>query len=435
MIFIYLQTIISGKKIEIPFRIITLNNDGAGISVFNFSPSVSVSKSVFTQQKLDRLEIASASPFLDIADDLIEEINMTPLVFSDPKQFNLLKSQFKTIGYNFEIKPIFLWNRVEDRKKTIDTYVKSTFHFPFQSIDYAKTYVQSMYAYKTNYAQLLADETSKIITDHKLDWSSYKQAPGVYYFLNADEEIIYVGKAKNIRKRLQSHFSQQSTSSTISYSEVKEIDVEYTGNDVIAQLLESQRIKSIQPIYNKQQLHDAAPFVINKGCTAKGINNLKIVRKAHIDNLPERYFNRTSVKNALIDFCDTYNLCRKHCGIETVKGPCSKVTKDCLACVCDLSELIANYNKRFAIAFFQFKHKKTHSIYKLKGRTMHEDGFVYTLNGIYEGFGFIDKDEVISNENDILGHLNKQTNNYDTSRIVSKLMTQISKDHILNLSL
>ena len=35
--------------------------------------------------------------------------------------------------------------------------------------------------------------------------------PGVYQFFNADEQLIYVGKAKNIQKRVSSYFSKSST--------------------------------------------------------------------------------------------------------------------------------------------------------------------------------------------------------------------------------
>ena len=38
--------------------------------------------------------------------------------------------------------------------------------------------------------------------------------PGIYRFLDSDKEVIYIGKAKNIRKRVKSYFSKSKTQST-----------------------------------------------------------------------------------------------------------------------------------------------------------------------------------------------------------------------------
>ena len=133
----------------------------------------------------------------------------------------------------------------------------------------------------------------------------------------------------------------------------------------------------------------------------------------------------------MADFCQEYNLCRKHCGLEKVKGPCSKYTKNYKNCVCSGGESIEEYNKRFQLAFDQFRRKKTRKIYRLKGRNHSEDAFIYEFNGIYEGYGYIDRNVDISNYNDVLGHLIRQTNNYDTTRILSSLTNILSKEDIL----
>ena len=96
--------------------------------------------------------------------------------------------------------------------------------------------------------------------------------------------------------------------------------------------------------------------------------------------------------------------------------------------------MICFANICFDIAFYQFKSRKARKIYKLKGRDKDEDAFIYLVNGIYEGYGFIDKSEPISNVNDILGHLILQINNYDTSRIVNALDKTIPAENILNLN-
>jgi DNA polymerase-3 subunit epsilon len=55
------------------------------------------------------------------------------------------------------------------------------------------------------------------------------------------------------------------------------------------------------------------------------------------------------------------------------------------------------------------------------------------VNGIYEGYGYIEKDENILNENELLSKLIFQENNYETTRTLALLEKNIRKEHILQL--
>ncbi|MFL5760544.1 MAG: exonuclease domain-containing protein [Thermomicrobiales bacterium] len=77
--------------------------------------------------------------------------------------------------------------------------------------------------------------------------------PGVYLMLDSFDHVIYVGKAKNLRDRVSSYFSQPlgytRKMDGLAESMVK-IDVEVTGSELEALMLESQLIKRYQPRYN-----------------------------------------------------------------------------------------------------------------------------------------------------------------------------------------
>lgn len=78
---------------------------------------------------------------------------------------------------------------------------------------------------------------------------------GVYYFLNTKNEIIYVGKANNIKKRVGQHFSGKITQETRQgfLREIAHISHEECGNELVALLLEEQEIKKHWPKYNRAQ--------------------------------------------------------------------------------------------------------------------------------------------------------------------------------------
>ena len=78
-------------------------------------------------------------------------------------------------------------------------------------------------------------------------------SPGVYRFYNAENQLIYVGKAKNIKKRVASYFTKQAGVNRKTLRLVSEIrNIEYTVSDseFDALLLENNFIKQNQPKYN-----------------------------------------------------------------------------------------------------------------------------------------------------------------------------------------
>ncbi len=431
MLFIYIRTVIFGKKRIVPYQVaVTSLNNPEDKVLYNFRPDIAIPKRIYELNKLNRLEILNFEPFCNIVDELIDIFKNETLVFSENTQFRLLKSLFSTIGYNFNIKPEIVWRTEVLRRKAVDD--KFDKYAP-ESEGYLD-FLYNRMAEKLLSRQIKLDNyKNHYLKNLDAEVSGFATKPGVYFFLNSSGTIIYVGKAKNIRKRLQSHFSNKENTSTIDYSKVATIEVKYTGNDIIAQLIETENIKSLQPIYNIQQIEEKAPFVMYLFKTAKGISRIKISRKETQDNFPEKYFNRNSVKKALLNFCEKYNLCRKYCGIETTNGGCSRTTQDGLNCVCNRTEPLSNYNERFKDAVKDFESKKSKKIYKLPGRSSNEDAFVYLVNDIYEGYGFIDKNEIISSNHDILNHLNVRENNYETARIVAILRKSVSQLDIVHL--
>jgi excinuclease ABC subunit C len=84
-------------------------------------------------------------------------------------------------------------------------------------------------------------------------------SPGVYLFYNSDGELLYVGKARSIRKRVASHFSGGETRLT---SRVDRIDTLVTANEAEALLAEQSFIKRHRPRFNIRLRDDKSyPYV------------------------------------------------------------------------------------------------------------------------------------------------------------------------------
>ncbi|MCK5664403.1 MAG: excinuclease ABC subunit C [Thiotrichaceae bacterium] len=85
------------------------------------------------------------------------------------------------------------------------------------------------------------------------DTSLLPQQPGVYKYFNLSGKLIYVGKAKNIRKRVKSYFTAKRNHSRKTLklvSEISKIEAIITPTEFDALLLENNLIKANQPKYN-----------------------------------------------------------------------------------------------------------------------------------------------------------------------------------------
>jgi len=89
--------------------------------------------------------------------------------------------------------------------------------------------------------------------------------PGVYKFFNQSKELIYVGKAKNLKKRVSSYFNKQSGVSLKTLRlvrEIKSIDFIIVNTEYDALLLENNLIKENQPKFNILLKDDKSfPFI------------------------------------------------------------------------------------------------------------------------------------------------------------------------------
>jgi len=82
---------------------------------------------------------------------------------------------------------------------------------------------------------------------------SLPSSPGVYYFLNKKNEVIYIGKAKSLKDRVRSYFSSTAAGKTKKIAkQAAIIKTEVTNSELTALLLEAESIKLINPKHNSQ---------------------------------------------------------------------------------------------------------------------------------------------------------------------------------------
>jgi len=97
---------------------------------------------------------------------------------------------------------------------------------------------------------------------------SLTNAPGIYRMLNGKGDVLYVGKARNLRKRVGSYFLRSARNPRIEslLRQVEKVDVTVTHTEIEALLLENNLIKSLRPRYNIQLRDDKSyPYIYLSG--------------------------------------------------------------------------------------------------------------------------------------------------------------------------
>ena len=148
----------------------------------------------------------------------------------------------------------------------------------------------------------LVEEKLKLLPDH----------PGVYRMFNAEGEIIYVGKAVNLKNRVRQYFHSQKNMSPKVRAMVSHIaDFEYilTANETEALTLEAAMTKSLQPHYNIL-LKDDKHFPYVRLDERQDFPRFEVVRRARNDGA--RYFGpfggRSETRAAIDAICAAFRL-------------------------------------------------------------------------------------------------------------------------------
>ncbi len=104
--------------------------------------------------------------------------------------------------------------------------------------------------------------------DHKIALTKIPHKPGVYQFWDEEKELIYIGKAKDLRNRVGSYFNKDfnvNAKTRVLVTKIRNITFTIVDTEVDAWLLENSLIKKHQPRYNVMLKDDKTyPWIIIK---------------------------------------------------------------------------------------------------------------------------------------------------------------------------
>ena len=245
---------------------------------------------------------------------------------------------------------------------------------------------------------------------------------GIYYFKNTKDEIIYVGKANNIKQRVLSHFYDKNAKEITMCLETADISFEETGSELVALLMESSEIKRIFPKFNRSQRRAQESIGLLSYTDQLGITHLAFNRLKLVSNPIMKFYNITEARVFLEKICQEFELCPKYCHLQTNVNACFHYQiKQCRG-ICSGVEAVELYNERVQQAIDSLGFSSENFIIKEQGRSETENAYILVQNGIYKGFGFADKKIKLKDLEMYQSVITTQKDNNDINRILKRYL-------------
>lgn len=383
--------------------------------------------------------VATAPKFYEIAKDIVEITEGAIFVaHSVSFDYNIVRAEFRRLGYDFKreklctvklsrkllpLQPSYsLGNLCESLNITIDgrhraggdARATTELFGLLLSLDNQRT------TFGTIKREHHSFDNPNISTELI---ESLPEEIGVYYFFNADRDLIYIGKSKNIRKRVVSHLLNAKSAKAIAMrNDIADIDFELTGSELVALLKESDEIKQKKPFYNAAQKRTYFQYGLFTDQQIDGYVRLEL-RKIKDGSLPiTAYATRKEGIDHLYYLNEMYQLCLSMTGLNKGSGPCFHYSiKKCNG-ACKGAESSEDYNQRVMEALDAFKFRKQNTIIIDRGRKINERAVVQVKNGKYVGYGYTDVATTTKKVEHMANCVRPFQNNRDVQHIINSFL-------------
>ena len=239
------------------------------------------------------------------------------------------------------------------------------------------------------------------------------QKPGVYYFHDNKGKIIYVGKAKNLSKRVNSHFSNNKPGRQKQefLRNIYNITYTTTATELMAFILENTEIKKIWPQQNRSQKRFEQAYALYSFEDRNGYLRLGIEKKNN--NLKPLYtFNLLVEGHTLLKKLSyQFNLCPILCFLQKDTVDCEGMKDERCKGVCEHKESAQEYNLRVreCIEYLQ-KELPTFALLD-EGLNSEEQSCILMEKGRFYGMGYLPSQTHITVVEDLKSYITPYSEN------------------------
>ena len=346
--------------------------------------------------------LENAPTFAEISEPLIEFLDDTIFVAHNASfDYSFIKAEFNALGIDWKPKRLCTVRLARKAFPGLRSYslgnlcnsldiINSSHHRALGDAR-AATDVLKLSLTKLSDAEvqkMISKVANETFLPAHIDRSRYDELPekpGVYYFLDEKGKPIYIGKAKNLKKRVRSHFAGNLEGARLQafIREIHHIDFKETGSELVALLMEDAEIRKFWPKHNNAQKKRPNKFGVFRYEDQKGYVRL-IMNKVSGTNSPVKVFPTSeAARQWMVKLAENHELDFRLIGMEALHDHADLPPADI-------------HNGRMNEALEGDKKMKASIIFHSSGRTKDEKSFVWVEKGELKGFGFAPFDASIS---------------------------------------
>lgn len=225
-----------------------------------------------------------------------------------------------------------------------------------------------------------------------IDFEALPKRPGVYYFHDDKGKVIYVGKAKNIRTRVNSHFSNNSDGrqkqNFLRYT--YRITYKETATELMAAIFESTEIKRLWPRFNTSQKRAEEVYGIFVYEDQNGYLRLAIEKKRKNANPVYTFHYKVDGHGVMRKLMKEFTLCPKLCFMQIDNEDCIGIKEEHCNGACQKKEQAGEYNQRVLEAIASLTTRPSYVVLD-KGLTEKEVSCIMMVKGSFFGMGYLPK--------------------------------------------
>lgn len=393
--------------------------------------------------------LKNAPKFYEIAKRIVEITEDTILVAHNAQfDYRILKTEFKRLGFPFKRQTLctveLSKDLIPDQKSySLGKLVRS---LGIPVTDRHRASGDALATVKLFKLLLTKDTNKTIIKESIKKEPKFHMEPrlidiidnltsvtGVYYMYKADGELIYIGKSKNIKNRVNQHFTGTTPKSKKMQAQVAAVKYEATGSELVALLKESEEIKRNKPILNRALRRSIFTHALYSFIDHNGYINLTIDKADGRKPCITTFSTRQSGRHFLEKMVEQFNLCQKLTGIYKTKTSCFHYEVKKCEGACIQKESPEDYNKRVQQLLDKYSYKNKNMVIIDRGREVDERSAILIENGIFKGFGFYNLNYQINNLEILQTIITPMENNRDQQHIIQSYLRKNKRLKIINL--
>ena len=377
--------------------------------------------------------LRNAPRFFEVAKRIVE-ITENCLIVAHNADFDyhILRTEFKRLGYNFERNSLCtvslsqqLLPQMESHKlgklvRALGIPISDRHRAQGDALATVKLF--ELLLEKDSNKQILKSQIKALHT-HQVPskyLSIIEELPaetGVYYLHNGVGDILYIGKSKNIQKRVRTHLTASDRKSKKIQKKLHKIHFETTGSELIALLKEQHEIKKNQPPINKDGRYRLYPMGICLD-TSLPYHRLVLEQVRNGRDYLAVFKNGRVAKRVMLQWMESRELCHNHSSLQETEGPCFAHKNNRCHGACLEKESPESYNQRVACLRQENRYPHDHFLMIENGRKGGENSFVYIENQRFMGYGFFELNHQINHPQKIADRMTALEDSPDCKALI-----------------